>query len=607
MIKSALVASQVVLCCQATAQNPNLPHSVLAYAALDQTAPHHSIEHISIYANRTATMQQDVLSSVTVLQREDIIARQASDLPGLLAQLPGINLARDGGRGQSSGVYVRGGNTGHTLVLIDGVRAGSATLGYKSLSLLPLEMIERIEVVRGPAASRYGSDALAGVIAITTRRTDTVELNANVGSFAQRAADLSVGYQASQLILHATAGVSRADGFNVRQDLDADRDGYRQQFFKLAAEYQTALGRWRAQADVNSGYYEFDASYGTELATDSLNRTYLLQWQHDVGQWQHQAQLSRSLDHEASFGPDSRSPFVTERDEFNYQTVTNITAAVQFLAGGNWYHEQVDKSVVAYQQTSRLNQALFSGLHYMQGPIRLEATARRDVADQFGGQNTWQLAAGYQLASHWRLRLSRGTAFKSPTFNELYYPGFANPELRPEQSVSDEIAVSYHTTDITAQLAWFDRDVTNLIHGVERAENVVLATISGVEFSLQQRWQQFNSSFGYTWLDTENRSTGRQLERRPQHSVNWRGSYSADNWSLFITTDYQSATYQGVYASVANLAGFTVWGAGASYQLAANWMLSAKLDNVFNKHYQTSASYSTAGTNFGLSIRYSAF
>src|SRR5690606_34590840 len=119
--------------------------------------------------NRTATPQQDVLASVTVLERDDIVARQANDLPALLAQLPGINLARNGGRGQLSSIFVRGGETKHTLVLIDGVRSGSATAGAKSLAMLPLELIERIEVIRGPRAAWYGSDALAGVIAITTR------------------------------------------------------------------------------------------------------------------------------------------------------------------------------------------------------------------------------------------------------------------------------------------------------------------------------------------------------------------------------------------------------------------------------------------------------
>lgn len=562
------------------------------------------IEHISIYANRTATPQQAVLASITVLQREDIVARQANDLPALLAQLPGVNLSRDGGRGQSSGVYIRGGNTGHTLVLIDGVRSGSATLGYKSLAMLPLELIERIEVIRGSRAAWYGSDALSGVIAITTRRAATVELNANVGSYGQAGTDISASHVSGQLALRATAGVSRGDGFNVREDLDPDADGYNQKFIKLAADYQTTLGVVTAQADVNSGFYQFDTAWGSEDETDTLNRAYLLGWQHQYGQWQHQAQLSRNLDREASFGPDSRSPFNTERDEFSYQAATALTDTLSVLAGVNWYQEQVSKAAPNFEQNSRINRALFAGLTYQQAALQLEATVRRDLIDQYGGNNTWQLAGGYQLSEHWQLRVSRGAAFKAPSFNELYYPGFANPDLKPQQSISDEVALTYQRGGHTAQLAWFDRDVTNLIQGVEQAENVLLASISGVEFSVKQQWQQLSTDFAYTWLDSENHSTGFKLERRPEHSVNWRGVYDADRWSVFVSADYQSETYQGAFAPVSDLGGFTLWALGGSYQWSQTLAVRAKVDNLFDKHYQSSAGYATAGINFGLSLSY---
>lgn len=563
-----------------------------------------NIEHISIYANRSATPQQVVLASVTVLEREDIVARQASDLPALLAQLPGINLSRDGGRGQSSGVYIRGGNTGHTLVLIDGVRTGSATLGYKSLAMLPLELIERIEVIRGPRAAWYGSDALSGVIAITTRKAQGVELNANVGSYGQAGTDISVRHSAEQLTLRATAGVSRADGFNVREDLDADTDGYIQKFIKLAADYQTALGLLTAQADVNSGFYQFDTAWGSEDEADTLSRAYLLSWQHHYGQWQHQAQLSQNLDREVTFGPDSRSPFNTQRDEFSYQVTTDLIPDLNLLAGLNWYHEHVLKAAPNYEQDSRINRALFAGLNYQHSALQLEAVLRRDLIKHYGGNNTWQLAAGYQLTEHWSVRTSRGAAFKAPSFNELFFPGFANPELKPQQSISDELALRYQQAGLRAQLAWFDRDVTNLIQGVERAENVVLASIRGVEFSVKQQWQQYSSELAYTWLDTENHSTGLKLERRPEHTLNWRGGYDAGKWSGFITSDYQTETYQGAFAPAANLSGFILWGLGGSYQLTSALTVRVKLDNLFDKQYQSSAGYATAGVNFGLSVSY---
>ena len=606
MFKPAFAALLVASCCPVTA-------SALVTASLNDTSvannnPDAAVEHISIYANRTATLQQDVLASVTVLERADIVARQANDLPELLAQLPGINLSRDGGRGQNSSIYVRGGNTGHTLVLVDGVRSGSATLGYKALSMLPLELIERIEVIRGPRAAWYGSDALAGVIAITTRRSNTLELHGRVGSYGQAGADISVSQQLERLTLRASAGASQADGFNAQPAQDPDSDGYQQQYLKVAAEYHSDVGLWTAQADVNSGFNQFDTSFGNEDETDTLSRAYLLGWQQQLNSWQHQAQLSRNLDSDTTFGPDSRSPFVTERDEFSYQAASELAMGLQFVGGVNWYQEQVAKSATAYEQTSRTNRAIFAGVNYQFNLLQLEAAARHDAINQYGAETTWQLAAGYQLTEYWQLRASRGTAFKVPSFNQLYFPGFANPSLKPEQSISDEVALSYLTSGLTLQLAWFDREVTNLIQGVELAENVVLATVSGLEFSLLQTWQQWSSNFSYSWLDTANRSNGFKLERRPENTINWRGSYTADNWSAFITADYQSASFQGLdwFSGDAfpEAPAHTLWGLGLSYDITPQLTLRARLANVTDKDYYTSRGYATAGANFGLSVSY---
>lgn len=588
MFKPALAAVLVASCFPAIAEN---------------------IEHISIYANRTATPQQDVLASVTVLERDDIVARQANDLPALLAQLPGINLARNGGRGQLSSIFVRGGETKHTLVLIDGVRSGSATAGAKSLAMLPLELIERIEVIRGPRAAWYGSDALAGVIAITTRRAGAVELNANIGSDGQAGTDISLSHSADQLTLRATAGANRADGFNVQPAQDPDRDGYNQKFIKAAAEYQTALGLWTAQVDVNSGYYEFDTSWGSEDQADTLNRTYLLGWGHQIGTWQHQAQLSRQLDRDVSFGPVSRSPFTTSRDEFNYQTSTDLSDHFGLLVGVNWYQEEVAKAAPNFERDNRTNRAVFTGVSYELSQLKLEAAARRDDATQYGANNTWQLAAGYQFNEQWALRASRGSAFKAPTFNDLYFPDSNNPDLLPERAVADELALDYTTAATQISLAWFNRDVTNLIQWViTQPENVANADIEGVELSIAYQWQQWSQSFAYTWLDARDKSDDTRLLLRPENSINWRGSFSADSWSAFITADYQSRTQQpfdwSTGTNFPDAPAHTLWGVGASYAVSPALTVRGKVDNLFDKNYYTSHGYATQGTNFGLSVSY---
>ena len=567
------------------------------------------IEHISVYANRIATAETDVLASLTVLNRDDIVERQAVDLPALLAQLPGINVARSGGRGQLSSVFIRGGEAKHTLVLIDGVRTGSATAGAKSLSMLPLELIEQIEIIRGPRAALYGADAMAGVIAITTRRPSQLEVNVAAGSYGQASSDVHLSHQQGDLQLKASFGASQADGFNVQPALDPDKDGYDQKYVKLAADYQTALGTWSVQADVVSGSYQFDTSWGDEDQSDTLNRTYLLGWHLQAEHWLHQVQLNRLLDSDTTFGPQTRNPFVTARDELNYQSTTELSENLNLLAGFNWYQENVDKSITVYDKFNRTNRAVFTGFNYQQQAFSLDTAIRRDDASEYGINTTWQLAVGYQITEQWLVRANRGTSFKAPSFNDLYFPGFSNPNLRPEKSKADELAVSYNSEALNLSLAWFNRDVTDLIQFVvSQPENVAQADIQGIELSVDYQWQQLSQSLAYTWLDARDDSTNLRLLLRPENSVNWRGSYAAGDFSAFITVDYQSRTRQpfdwSTGANFPDAASFTVWGAGFGYQLSDELVVRAKVDNLFNKDYYTNHGYATAGVNVGISLSF---
>lgn len=590
MFKPSVAAVLVASCC----------FSVLA---------EENIEHISVYASRHAQPIDQALSTVTVLTREDIVERQAGDLPSLLNQLPGINIARNGGRGQSSGLHIRGGNTGHTLVLIDGVRTGSATLGQPSLSMIPLELIEKIEIVRGPRAAWYGSDAVAGVIAITTRKARQSELTIGGGSYGQANADIAVSHQVnSELSVSATAGYSRADGFNVSENSDPDADGYSQQYLKLAAAYQSAVGLWQLQTNINSGEYEFDSAFSSEDEADTLQRSHQLSWQYAHGIWKHQAELSRTLDSDATYGPDSRSPIRTERDEFNYQLTADIAAGLTWLTGVNWYDEEVSKPEPNYTQSRRINQGLFTGLNYQLNQWLFEVAGRHDNITAYGSQNTYQVAAGYQFSESWLLRASRGSAFKAPSFNALYWPGYANPDLKPEESVSNEVALQHNFGAGKAQLVWFDRKITNLIQGIQQAENILLAEIKGVEFSADIALGDFAHSFAYTWLDTEDKATGSRLQHRPENTINWRSSYHADALSVFVTADYQSRTYQGADwlsgAPYPEAPGIILWGIGGSFQFSPKLQFRAKVDNLFDKNYYTIREYRTAGTTFGLSLSY---
>lgn len=584
--------------------------TALAVASLLPAAYADEIETLTVYSSRIAQPIEKSLAAVTVLERDEIIARQAADLPALLSQLPGVNIARNGGRGQNSGVFIRGGNTGHTLILVDGVRTGSATLGQASLAMIPLELIERIEVIRGPRAAWYGSDALAGVIAITTRKQQDTSLNVGVGSFGLLESDVGVQQQHGALQLHANIGYSRADGFNVQPALDPDKDGFWQRFARFGANYQTVAGQFYWHSQINSGRYDFDAANNFDRS-DVLQRSHVLGWQEQGETLGQQLQVSRNLDQDTTFSPTTRNPFKTVRDEVNYQLNQQVATDLNLLLGANWYQEEVEKAAPAYSESKRSNRAVFTGVQYQPENWLFEAAGRQDDFSQYGKERTWQLAGGYYFAPAWLLRVSRGTAFKVPSFNQLFWPGFGNPALKPETSVSDEVALRYSTAHIQAELVLFDRELTNLIQGTEKAENVLLATAKGVEFSFAIQHAAWQHQFGYTRLDARNEQSKQPLMQRPKHSVNLRSSWQHEQWQAFTTVDYQSATFQGFNFDTKldhpDLGGFTLLGLGASYQLTPQWLVQAKLDNLTDKQYQTVIGYATAGRNFGLQLRYQGF
>lgn len=585
--------------------------AVVTAASVVSADPIEPIETITIFSSRQPQPVTQALTSVSVLERADIVARQAADVPALLSQLPGVSISRNGGRGQTSGVFVRGGNTGHTLVLVDGVRTGSATLGISSLAMIPLDSIERIELIRGPRAAWYGSDAVAGVIAITTRRAQSTELSVGTGSYGLLETDLALQHRQGDLQVHANLGYSRADGFDVQPALDPDRDGYWQRFAGLGAHYDAELGQFYWHSHINSGRYDFDTAWGSEDRSAVLQRSHVFGWKHELDASQHQLQVSRNLDSDTPFGPNSKSPFQTKRDEVNYQWNHQVASEWSWLLGANWYEEAVAKNLPNYAVTSRTNRALFSGIQYQPDYWLIEVAARQDRFSQYGTERTWQLAAGYYFTTNWLVRVSRGTAFKAPSFNELFWPGFGNAELRPEESTSDEVALRFVGNQLSSELVVFNRDVTNLIQGTEQAENVRLASVRGLEYSVQVHHANWQHHASYSWLDARNDLTNEPLIRRPKHTLNLRTQFHYEQWNTFVTLDYQSSTFQGFdWGSNANfddLNGFTLLGIGGNYQLNSAWQLQLKLDNITNKTYQTSIGYATPGRTVGIRLRYQGF
>ncbi|MFC4654625.1 TonB-dependent receptor domain-containing protein [Rheinheimera marina] len=565
-------------------------------------------EHLTVYANRQSAPVAQQLSSVVVLDRQAIEQAQVVDLPALLAQVAGVQISRNGSKGHASSVYIRGGASGHTLVLIDGVRIGAATLGYASLAELPLQQIEQVEVIKGPKAALYGSDAVSGVIAITTRKAEQTQLTVKAGRYGNREADIATSVRSGDLSLSANLGVARADGFDIRPGTQPDEDGYVQRFGKVAAAYQSSVGDWsldhqRLQQDLQ---YDADPTWGGTDQADIQTDLTSLGWNYSTGQSQQQLKLSRQKNADLNFGNDSPdSLFQTRRDELDYQYSQSLTNELKALAGVNWYQEDVYGT--SYEVDSRINKALFAGLSYQHVGWLLDGTVRHDKQSQYGHQNTYQLAAGYQLTADWQLRLSRATAFKAPSFNDLYYPYSGNPLLQPEHALSHELGLRYSGKSWQLDSSLYQQDVDNLVQwapdesGNWLPANVGKAKIQGAELSLAQQWQAFSQQLNYSYTDAKDDITDERLIKRSRHTLFWQGAYQWQQWRAFVNSRYQSDFATGDYSTPVQ-GGFTLWDAGLSWTASQKWEMALKLENLTNKDYQYVPGYAAPGSEWSLQV-----
>jgi vitamin B12 transporter len=424
-------------------------------AALVSTALHAAdtqLDPIVVTATRQATRTNELTSDVSVITREEIDQAGETTLAQLLARQPGIQYVANGGAGSNSGVFIRGANTNQSIVLIDGQRIGSATSGSAALSRIPLDQIERIEILRGPASSLYGADAIGGVIQIFTRRGEgPVRVNASTGYGSYHTTDTSVGIAGGTELLSYSvqAAYTNTDGFNAINNkkslfYNRDRDGYYNRNLSASFAVRPAKGQ---ELGVNlllsKGTNQYDGNdFGTlgaaqPFSNDQNVGNYSIYSRNRLHQaWTSTLRLGRSTDDSKDYIGNFRdSVFNTTMDLVSWQHDIKLPVGEALLAYE--YNRQKVSSTTDYTVTERTINSWLAGWNGNLDQHRLQFNLRHDDNSQFGGKSTGSAAYGYQFTPQWRAHISYGTAFRAPTFNELYFPalfGFAggNPDLKPE-------------------------------------------------------------------------------------------------------------------------------------------------------------------------------
>lgn len=587
--------------------------AAMAVASLSPVHAATTEEAVIVTATRTARTADETLASVSVITREDIERTQAKSVAELLAGEAGINVTVNGGYGKSTSVFLRGTNSDHTLVLIDGIRVGSATLGTAPWQYLPLDQIERIEIVRGPRSSLYGSEAIGGVIQIFTRQpTKKFQGQAEAGYGTYGTSKLSAGISGADgdTSYNLSAGHFNTDGIDAKTSSagnEGDRDGYRNESYSAKLIHRLAGG---AEIELHTlrarGHTEFDGN---------PNQTAFIQDVTDArlgfaptNNWNVKLQAGTSRDYTDSFKNGLfSSTFNTLRHVASWQNDVTL-AKDQLLTLGADYQDDRVGSTTAYTRTERADTGVFLQHQSKFGDHDLLVGLRRDDNEQFGIHNTGNLAWGYALSQRLRARLSYGTAFKAPTFNQLYFPGFGDPNLRPERSKTYEAGLRGRQNWGSWNVSAFQTNIENLIatvtvSGVSTAQNVDKARIKGLETEISTKLADWETRATLTLLDP--RDTGRDtvLNRRAKRSLKLATERADGKWRYGTSLLVQGHRYDNV-SNTTRMGGYGIVNFQAQYDLSKQWVVRGNLDNAFDKDYETVSTFKSPGRTLFISLSY---
>ena len=584
---------------------------------------------VIVTATRTPQTADAALASVTVITRKDIERQQARSVQDLLRGVPGVSIANSGGAGKNTAVFMRGTESSHVLVMIDNIKIGSATSSTTAFENIPIDQIDRIEIVRGPRSSLYGSEAIGGVIHIFTRKGDTSggfkpNFNFGGGSFGtlEGSVGLSRGWKQGWFNMTASGigtrgfnacnGTSNAGCFVDTTDPTLyDRDGYRNVAGSMRAGY-----RFQNGLEIDGSFMQ--SAGKTEFDGSIANRGTLMQQvfggtarYSPTDFWRINLIGGRSREDTDNFlGKVFFSRFNTTRDTISVLNDFTIKPNHLLTIGMDYQKDHV-KTTEAFTVHSRTNWGVFAQHQATLAKHDVQLSLRHDDNQQFGSRVTGGAGWGYPLTENIRLLANFGTAFKAPTFNDLYFPLFSNANLRPEDSLSYEFGTRGKADWGNWSLNVYETRIDHLIAfdvSTFAPANIDQARIRGFEgiLSTQIKGWQFNGNL--TLLDAENRSSGPNrgniLPRRAEQSFRLDADRQfGQNYMIGAMLLVEGERYDDL-ANTRKLDSYVKFDLRAEYILNKHWRLQGRIENLFNERYETAAFFNQPGRNFIAMVRY---
>jgi vitamin B12 transporter len=589
---------------------------------------------VVITGSREPLAADRLAADVVVIDAQTLRSTTADSLGDVLRREAGVQLIRTGGPGQGTTAMIRGANGGQTVVLVDGVRVGSATLGLAALEQISLSSVDRIEVLRGPGSSLYGADAVGGVVQIFTKRGDELSpVSATVaqGGYGSRTWSFSAGTK--QSVWEASASVSKESsrGVSVLRPGDRfgnynpDTDGYSLQTvqaqwgFKPSATQRLGLSVMRTSLNA-----QYDASdylppdYMPNPSGDFRNRVVTevaaLDWKGQWSGWRLSARAAHSAD-DAVQGAASPDRYRTSRDQASVQAATDLASLGQAVLAIEQLDEHAQSSGY-YRPVSRRNSAAVGAWTGNSGPWSWQVDARHDQSNDFGGVNTARWGGSWAVQPGLKVRFLWGTTFRAPSFNDLVYPGYGVPTLRPERGQSFELGTQWRAASLYTEATVFQNRVKDLI-GYEGdrtwcpsdpaydygcARNINRAQLQGLSWTAGWATGPWDLKAHWEFLDAKDVLRGTRLSRRAAQQGQLRMQWSRQEWLWSATLLHLGARPD---AGV-TLAAETTLNLLGQWQLLPQWSLQAKLVNATDQKIVPARDYQGLGRQAWIVLRYEA-
>lgn len=599
-----------------------------AYATEDITA---ALDEIVVTSSRTPQSTKTVTGDITVIDSEEINRLQGGSLADLLRLQPGVQTYTNGGMGTSSNISLRGTNDNQLIVLVDGVRINSGTTGTTAFENIPLALIERIEILRSPASSLYGSDAIGGVVQIFTKRGkgSKTHIYGSAGAGSYDSYTGNAGFDTAYKALKLGAQISNYDtrGISAKKHppsvIDKDRDGYYNFSSSTYADLEFAPGHSLGFHYLESkGHNEYDNAYAGGNYLERHQQGYGVVLKNALTEhWNSKLEYNIGFDRSFSVSNASlNSNIETEQRQLSWQHDYSLTYGTVSLA-----YDRLEQDVVTQSNgrdtlnRGRNNDAFVLGYVGNVDAHSTQLSLREDHNSQFGNFTTGGIGYGYTLTPEWRLTAQYGSSFRAPTFNQLYATRFGDATLPSEKADNLEASVRYQGQTFQAKLTAFDNHIRNFIQTVTSgcptgftsgcAVNVGKVEIQGMTL-------EGSMPIGDHWLVTANATiqspridaTDNLLARRAQRYGNVMLQYKNGPWDWSSELTASSERYNDP-ANRIPLGGYALLNATLAYQLNSNWRLQARANNILDKDYVLAAvsstvDYNTMGTNIFVSLNY---